>query len=192
VLLPALLASVDVKVLPEGFVGSLLQPISRHSRVAPCLCLCVPHARLCNGLSSAWCRRRRSSSQRLVAGGYGRFYSAAATWSLALADTGSLLRSGYLVAGGFRVFYFAMTTWLLADLPVDALPPWLTHHLLVTIVRMYFFSFAGIVGWCVEAGVPLSCILAVCLCLWDSAGNPRITCESSVFVLRPFFFCLFS
>jgi hypothetical protein len=55
------------------------------------------------------------------------------------------------------------------------------HPLLATIARMHFFSLAGIVGWSVEVEVPPSCILAVRLCLWDFASNPKITWE---------FFCI--
>jgi hypothetical protein len=46
----------------------------------------------------------------------------------------------------------------------------------------------GIVGWCFVVEPP--CILAVHLCLWDSAGNHWITCESFVSVSQPLFWPL--
>ncbi|KAG0551418.1 hypothetical protein BDA96_01G421800 [Sorghum bicolor] len=91
------------------------------------------------------------------------FYFAVATWSLMVlvlyfaAATWSLADS--------VIFCFAPTTWSLADLPVDALPPWLNPPS-VGDHCVDVFSFVGIVSWCFVVGSLLpSCILAICLCL---------------------------
>jgi hypothetical protein len=127
VLLPALLASADVKVLHEGFVGALPQPISCHPSepllpACACGCLMLIFAMVCPA-----CLVSPSSFLRsgyLVAGGYGRstpqrlpgrcrMFLLRSSYLV----VGALPRSGYLVAGGFRRLYFAATTWSLPDVP---------------------------------------------------------------------------